>query len=163
MNRNEKKTLKTVTKRFDSSVRLALHTYGGQLEGYIDREQDKLDSLPDQIRDSVTGEQIEESIRTLGEFTGKIEEIENALEDILTLAETSSSFKTPASIKENVSTGRRGIDFHAIFPSSLMDKLKVEASRCDLSMNEIVCRALEVELGKEEDAKNISEKAKKVT
>lgn len=161
MNRSEKNALRTETKKFDSAVRLAIHSYCGQIEAHRDREQNKLDSLPEQIRDSVTGEQIEESIQNLGEFSDKLEEIETALEDILSLADTSSTFMAPVAIKENVSKGRRGIDFHAIFPSPLMEKLKMESVRCGLSMNEIVCRALEVELERKENEKISLEKLRK--
>ncbi len=152
MNRSEKKTLKTDTRRFDSSIRLALHTYGEQLEGYMDREQDKLDRLPEQIRDSVTGEQIEESNRVLEELSDKLREIEDILDDILSLADTSSSFKAPVAIKETASKGRKGTSFHAVIPNSLMDRLKRETVRCGLSMNEIVCRALRMELNGEGNA-----------
>lgn len=151
MNRNEKRTLKTETKRFDSSVRLALHLYSGQIEERIDREQDKLDSLPEQIRDSVTGEQIEESSSTLKEISDRIDDIETALDDILSLAETSSIFKASSGVTtRTISQGRKGSAFHALFPSSLMDRLKTESVECGLSMNEIVCRALTEALDREE-------------
>lgn len=151
MNRGEKKTLKTETKRFDSSVRMALHLYSGQIEERIDREQDKLDSLPEQIRDSVTGEQIEESTCTLKEISSKLDDIETALDDILSLAETASIFKASSIVStRNISQGRKGTAFHAIFPSSLMDRLKTESVEYGLSMNEIVCRALTETFEKEE-------------
>ncbi len=153
MNRDEKKALKTETKRFDSSIRLSLHFYGRQIEEHIDREHDKLDKLPEQIRDSSTGEQIEESSRMLEELSDKLEEIESTLDEILSLAETSSIFKTP-DLKANISNGRNGIAFHAIFPSSLTAQLKEESIQSGLSMNEIVCRALTETLDKEKTGKN---------
>ncbi len=151
MNRNEKRTLKAETRRFDSSVRLAFHLYGSEIEERIDREQDKLDSLPEQIRNSVTGEQIEESACSLKEISDKLEDIETVLDDILSLAETSSIFKAPSiASTRNISQGRKGITFHAIFPSSLIDRLKKQSLECGLSMNEIVCRALTEAFDKEE-------------
>lgn len=162
MNRSEKKVLRTETQRFDSSIRLAIHSYSRQVEERMDREQEKLANLPDQIRDSVTGENIEETILSLGELSDKLEEIENALDDILTLTDASSIFKAPAAVRGKISQGRKGTDFHAILPLSLLEKLKRESTIQGLSMNEIVCRALTQDLDGEGNYENNSKKAQKV-
>lgn len=146
MNRSEKNGLRKETKCFDASLKLALYSYGEKLDTCKCNEQDKLDRLPNQIRDSTTGEQIENSIHVLEEISSKLDEIGNALDDILYLADTTSSFSVPSSIKHKYSPGRKGIAFHAILPSTIFEQLKIESIKKALSMNEILCRALIKEL-----------------
>ncbi len=151
MNRSERNGLRRETKCFDASIRLALCSYGERLDGFKCDEQDKLDRLPDQIRDSDTGEQIEGSIQMLEEISDKIDEMENALDEILSLADATSSFSAPHGYKHKISPGRKGVGFHAVFPSTILERLKNESIRRALSMNEILCRALIKELKMEDD------------
>ena len=127
MNRSEKNGLRKETKCFDASLRLALYSYGEKLDTCKYNEQDKLDRLPNQIRDSSTGDQIQDSIHVLEEISSKIDEIENAIDEILYLADTSSSFSVSSFIKHKVSPGRKGISFHAILPFSVLKQLKSES------------------------------------
>jgi len=146
MNRSEKNGLRKETKCFDASLKLALYSYGEKLDTCKYNEQDKLDRLPSQIRDSSTGDQIQDSIHVLEEISSKVDEIENTLDEILYLADTSSSFSVSSVIKHKVSPGRKGISFHAILPFSVLEQLKSESIKKALSMNEILCRALIKEL-----------------
>ena len=85
------------------------------------------------------------------------EAVETAVDDLLDTADVSSDFSPERKMK-TVSAGRKGVSFHAILPSVLLEKLRIESRISGLSMNEILCRALLNEL--EENSK-ISQKSSK--
>lgn len=147
MNRNERTKLKNACTDFDRNVREAVYIFNNEVELMKDGEDEKLDRLPSQLRDSNKGEQLNESVTLLSDVMEKLESISSYLDEITDTLGTQSAFITPQQTKKQlISPGRRGKSFHALFPESLIKELKTESQRRGISMNELLCRTLQVEL-----------------
>ncbi len=147
MNRNNRTRIRKACTDFDRDIREALYVFNNEVELMKDEEEEKLDKLPSQLRDSSKGNQLDESISQFSDVLDKIETITSSIDDIVDTFGVKSKFIASGVTKKSViSTGRKGKSFHALFPETLMKELKAESLRRGLSMNEIVCRALNAEL-----------------
>ncbi len=145
MNRSGRAKVGTLVRDCDRKIRQALYVFNSEIESIKDDENDKLDNLPQQIRDSSLGENFTGAVEMLEELIRNSEAIETSLDDLIDTAGVKSNF-TPDLKEKKVSSGRKGISFHAIIPSALMEQLRSESLSQGLSMNEILCRALLREL-----------------
>ncbi len=147
MNREGRAELRKAAEKFNRECHLSTSEFIRVTEALHDEEEDKLDRLPDQLRDSDKGGQIEDSIEMLEALLDGVREMEETVSDLL--SEQGLTFAFEPQREETVMTeseGRKGTSFHAIFPSVLMNRLRSRARRSGLSMNEIVCRVLTNEL-----------------
>ncbi len=145
MNRSGRAKVSNLVRDCDRKIRQALYVFNSEVESIRDDESGKFDNLPQQIRDSSLGENFTEAVEMLEELMENSERIESSLDELIDAAGVQSSF-TPELKEKKVSTGRKGISFHAIIPSDLMEKLRSESLLQGLSMNEILCRSLLREL-----------------
>lgn len=150
MNREERTHLRKQTQAFDNTVREAVFSFSAIIDDFRNDEQDKLDRLPEQIRESAKGDQITDAIQTLDDIVIKIQDLENTLDDILDLVDASSLFDSSIARRKCDKGQKKDKNFHALLSSSMLYALKGEASRSGLSMNEILCRALLNELDRED-------------
>lgn len=67
------------------------------------------------------------------------------LDEILDDSGVCSDF-TALTCKTRIASGKKDASFHALLPSSLLERLRDESLRTGISMNEIVCQALLKEL-----------------
>lgn len=141
MNRDEKRRLKSVVKAYDVSLRQAQSRFVKEITAMKEKESDKLENLPSSFESSALAEQLEESEGMLDSLLTKAEEITDALDEILDAAELSSAYN-PTTSETTIALGRKDARFLALFPSSLLKRLKEESTRTGLSMNEIVCQAV---------------------
>lgn len=143
MNRKGRARLRNALECYDAAVRQAAYELEQVLEGLRQEEEDKYDRLPDQLRDSAKGEQLEESISQLEEFSEASEGIVEILDDMVDSAGVASTW-TPSKPHgtELPGQGLRNTAFHALLPSGLATRLKDESRLQCVSMNEMVCRVL---------------------
>lgn len=147
MNREGRAKLRKAAEKFNRECLQSTSEFIRVTEALHDEEEDKLDRLPDQLRDSVKGEQIEESIEMLETLLDSAREMGETVSELLSDQGLTFLFEPQeGEAVRHASEGRKGTSFHAIFPSVLMDRLKNRARTSGLSMNEIVCRALTNEL-----------------
>lgn len=147
MNRDNRIKLKSAYTDFDREVRRAAYMFSNEIEQMKEEEEEKLDRLPSQLRDSSKGEQLDESISKLSDVLDRIDDIASSVDDIADALEAESKFIAPSIDKPaTISPGRKGRSFHALFPESLLQALKDRSATSGLSMNEIVCRTLLKEL-----------------
>lgn len=143
MNRNDRTRIKKACTDFNRSVREALYIFNNEVELMKEEEEEKLDKLPSQLRDSSKGEQIDDSITQPSDVLDKLEDISSSLDDIADSFEVKTEFVASVRSKKSViSTGRKGKSFHALFPEDLLKELRAESLRRGISMNEFVCRTL---------------------
>lgn len=145
MNRDARNRLKRASSAFHCSVMHAVTGYRSEVELLKADEEDKLDRLPDSIRDSAKGEAISDAMEMLDdvlEGTDRIEEeLENIIRDTLGYAFAYESVtelrtETPAGLK-------RDMRFQALLPNELATRLRFRSSVTGLSMNELLIRALD--------------------
>ena len=148
MNDKDRTKLRKACMDCDRDVRRAIYIFGNEVEDMKYNEEEKIDNLPQQLRDSSKGDQLDEAVRQLTEVSDKIDAISTALDDITDALGTESKFIAPCETKKSLSPGRKGKSFHALFPESLLKELKAESARRGISMNEMVCRTLQSELEK---------------
>ncbi len=141
MNRDERRRFKKVVKGFDSSLRLAQSAFVKELTVMKEKEAGKLENLPESFESSALAEQLSESEDMLDSLLSRAEEIMDALDEILEVAEVDSVFN-PVAPETAITQGKKDARFLALFPSSLLKRLKEESVRTGLSMNEIVCQAV---------------------
>lgn len=147
MNRYDRNKIKRACLDFDRNIRESVYIFNSKVELMRDGEQDKLDRLPSQLRDSSKGDQLDETARQLSDVLDKLESISTSVDDIIDVLDVKSKFVAPRETKPSViSPGRKGKSFHALFPETLLKELKAESQRRGISMNEIVCRTLQNEL-----------------
>ena len=157
MNRTGRTRLENAVHNFDRKLRQALHLFTDEMEDMLYDENTKLANVPEPLRDTSQSENYSTAIEMIEEVLKNTEAIETSLDDVLTAADVSSDF-VPEKRQTKVSTGRKGVNFHAILPSEMMGKLKRESMVSGLSMNEILCRALRDEL---EEKPKIPQKSSK--
>lgn len=145
MNRSGRTRVNNAVRDCDRKIRQALYVFNNEIESIKDEENEKLDNLPQQIRDSTLGENFTEALQMLDELIETSGDIETSLDELIDTAGVQSDFTVELKTKK-ISDGRKGINFHAIIPSALMEKLRGESLLAGLSMNEILCRALLSEL-----------------
>ncbi len=147
MNRDNRTKIKKACTDFDRSVREALYIFNNEVVMMKEEEEDKLERLPSQLRDSSKGEQLDDSISQLSDVLDKLEDFSSSIDDIVDSFEVKSEFIAPKkTTKSIISTGRKGKSFHALFPENLLKELRAESLRRGISMNEFVCRTLRDEL-----------------
>jgi predicted DNA binding CopG/RHH family protein len=141
MNRDDKRRFKRVVKTYDRSVRLVQSVFEKEVGEMKEKESEKLENLPQSFESSALAEQLDESAGMLESLLDKAEEVTDALDEILSLADMKSDF-TAITQETTITHGKKDARFLALFPSSLLKRLKEESARTGLSMNEIVCRAV---------------------
>ncbi len=147
MNRNDRVKMRKACTDFDRNVREAIYIFDYEVERMKEEEDEKLERLPSQLRDSSKGDQLDESTRQLSDVLDNLESIVSTVDDIIDVFAIESKFIAPENTERPlISPGRKGKSFHALFPESLLNKLKTESARRGISMNEIVCRTLQNEL-----------------
>lgn len=147
MNRNDRTKLNNAYEDFDREIRKAAYIFSNMVEQMKAEEEEKLDRLPSQLRDSSKGEQLDESIGKLSDVLDQIENITSSVDEIACALEAESKFIAPDEARPAIiSPGRKGKSFHALFPGSLLTALKDRSAMSGISMNEIVCRTLMKEL-----------------
>ncbi len=147
MNRNDRIRIKRACADFDRSIREAVYIFNNEVESMKEEEEEKLDRLPSQLRDSSKGDQLDETARQLSDVLDKIESISTSVDDVIDILEVKSKFMIPKETKKSIiSPGRKGKSFHALFPEDLVKELKDESLRRGISVNELVCRTLYNEL-----------------
>ncbi len=158
MNRAGKTKFKGVVQDCDRRIRQALYLFTGEIEDMLYDEKMKLDNVPEPLRDSTHVEKFTEPIEMMETLLTNAEAVETAIDDLLDTADVSSNF-SPERRQNTVSAGRKGVSFHAILPPVLLEKLRSESRTSGLSMNEILCRALQNEL--EEKSKILQKSSKR--
>ena len=148
MNDKDRTRIRKACTDCDREVRKAIYIFGNEVDGMKYSEEEKIDNLPPQLRDSSKGDQLDEAVRQLTEVADKIDAISTALDDITDTLGAESKFIAPRETRKPLSPGRKGKSFHALFPESLLKELKAESARRGISMNEMVCRTLQSELEK---------------
>lgn len=141
MNRDGKRRLRRVVQNYYRSLRTAYSEFEYEISEMKDNESDKLDSLPASFETSPVAVGLSDAVDMLDQVLGKGDEIIEALDDILTIAEVSSDY-TPATRKTKITPEKKCVSFHALLSSSLFKRLKEESQHTGYSMNEIVCQAL---------------------
>ena len=145
MNRDEKRAMQRVVKAYDRGLRSIHSEFEDEINRMKDKENDKLDNMSSAFESGHTVDQINESIEMLNTILGKADEIITNLDDILSEAGISSDYKEVAR-RTKIIPEKKDASFHALFSSSLLKRLKEESFHTGLSMNEIVCQALQKEL-----------------
>ncbi len=148
MNEKDRVKLRKACTDCDRDVRRALYIFSNEVESMKYGEEEKIDNLPSQLRDSTKGDQLDEAVRQLTDVAEKLDDISTALDDITDALGAESKFIAPREAMKSLSPGRKGKSFHALFPESLLKELKAESARRGISMNEMVYRTLRNELEK---------------
>jgi len=146
VNRKGRSKLKNAAEKFNRESNQTIATFTSVLENLRNEEQEKLDNLPEQLALSVKGEQLEESIESLDSLLDGVAEMRDTLENLLSDQGLNFSFVPIVESDRRESKGRAGIQFHAVLPDNLLDKLRGKSRKTGISMKEIVCRALSKEL-----------------
>lgn len=92
MNRNNRAKLKSAYTDFDRELRKASYIFSNMVEQMKGEEEEKLDRLPSQLRDSSKGEEIDESISKLSDVLDRIEDIASSVDDIADVLGAESKF-----------------------------------------------------------------------
>lgn len=141
MNRDEKRRFRRVIQTYDRSLRLAQSSFEKEIGGMKEKESAKLENLPESFESSRLCVELNESVDMLDSLLEKAEEVMDALNEILETAEVNSTFNSTIT-ETTITPGKKDARFLALFPSSLLKRLKEESARTGNSMNEIVCRAV---------------------
>jgi len=131
---------------YDYSIRLADSTFQKNIEEMRCEEEAKHNRLPESLQSSKKAEDLEEAEAMLEALLENAGNILEELDEILSSSGFSSVFSLPAGESEITSGDKKNVRFQALLPSSLVSRLKKEATLRGLSMNEIVNRALLREL-----------------
>lgn len=142
VNRKGRSKLKNAAEKFNRESNQAIATFISVLEDLKNEEQEKLDNLSEQLVLSVKGEQIEESMESLDNLLDGTAEMRDALENLLSEQGLNFSFAPVVESDRRESKGRSRIQFHAVLPDILLDRLRRKSKNTGISMNEIVCRTL---------------------
>lgn len=145
MNRDERRKLRKVVQSFDRSVRQAHYSFARDIDIMKWNEECKRNNLPLSLECSPRADELDETAKMLGAILKKAEKIDDLLDDILFDSNVDSDF-VPFNKEVPVTLGKKDARFLMLLPSSLLERLKTEARRTGLSMNEIACRALFKEL-----------------
>ena len=108
-------------------------------------EEDKLDRLPDSIRDSAKGEAISDAMEMLDDVLEGTDRMEEELEDIIrdTLG-YAFAYESVTELRTETLAGlKRDMRFQALLPNELATRLRFRSSVTGLSMNELLIRALD--------------------
>ncbi len=141
MNRDDKRRLKRVIHTYDRSLRLAQSVFEKEIEEMKEKESAKLDNLPESFEASKLAEELGESVDMLESLLERAGEVTDALNEILETAKVNSDFDSTLP-ETTIAPGKKDARFLALFPSSLLKRLKEESKRTGYSMNEIVCHAV---------------------
>ncbi|MGN0906452.1 MAG: hypothetical protein ACI4NM_04830 [Bullifex sp.] len=144
MNRDARNILKRASRAFHRSVMHAVTEYRNEVGLLKNDEEEKLERLPENIRDSVKGEAISEAIELLDEVLDGTDGMEEALDDIVSGTLGYSFVNEPGLAHQTVNHAdqKRDMRFQALLPGELMDRLRYRSSMTGLSMNELLIRAL---------------------
>ena len=148
MNREGRAILKKAAEKFNRDSMLARNSFLNVLEK-LKSEEEKLERLPEQLRDSEKGEQLEERLEALETLLDGIKEQEESISDLLSEQGFSFNFVPLEEKIEGTKIREKSVSFHAIFPVTLSNALRTKAQNTGLSMNEVVCQALTKELCRE--------------
>ena len=149
MNREGRAILKKAAEKFNRDSMLARNSFLNVLEKLKSEEEEKLECLPEQLRDSEKGEQLEERLEALETLLDGIKEQEESISDLLSEQGFSFNFVPLEEKIEETKIREKSVSFHAIFPVTLSNALRTKAQNTGLSMNEVVCQALTKELCRE--------------
>lgn len=143
MNRDERNRLKRVVKAYDYSIRQADDVFERIIDEMKDMEANKIDRLPQSLSSSIMAEELNESAEMLDSITENAQTIIDQLDEILTTTGTTSCYhfsnrKTTVNVSD-----KRDSSFHALLPSSLLTRLKEKSLTTGLSVNELVCQAIQ--------------------
>ena len=141
MNREGRAILKKAAEKFNRDSMLARNSFLNVLEK-LKSEEEKLERLPEQLRDSEKGEQLEERLEALETLLDGIKEQEESISDLLSEQGFSFNFVPLEEKIEETKIREKSVSFHAIFPVTLSNALRTKAQNTGLSMNEVVCQAL---------------------
>ena len=141
MNRDEKRKMRRVIQKYDSSLRNAHDDFEREIGKLQYREDSKLKSLPQSFENSSLADKLTEAHEMLGRILKADEKIMNLLEYILYDSGVSSNVKHVVS-KTKITREKKDVSFHALLSSSLLKRLKEESLLTGLSMNEILCQTL---------------------
>jgi predicted DNA binding CopG/RHH family protein len=145
MNESGRNKLKRVVQNYDRSMRQSQFSFINEIESLKDEEECKRGNLPYSFEYSTKAYELDEAVEKLKTILKKTEKIEKLLDDIIFEADVTSDFR-PAGKKTEINIGKKDARFLILLPSSMLKRLKEEASCSGLSMNEIVCRAIMKEL-----------------
>lgn len=146
MNRDGLNRLKKLVQTYDYNIRQADFFFQRNIEMMRDDETDKLERIPESLQSTRKAADIADAETMLNSLLVNAENIINELDEILTSSDVSSVFSYPKEEKAISNEDKKDVRFQALLSSSLVAKLKQEASLRGLSMNEIVNRALIKEL-----------------
>ena len=146
MNRDERGRLKRSSMALHSSIMQSVTEYRSVAESMKAGEEEKLDRLPETIRESVKGDGIREGIELLDNVLDGAERIVEALEDLVSGTLGYDFIYEPvagAKAMARPDKQKRDVRFQSLLPRGIVDKLKLYSSMTGLSMNELLVRALD--------------------
>lgn len=145
MNRDDKRRMIRVVQSYDRSLRTAYSEFEREINDMKDKESEKLEALPSSFETSQLAEKLSDAVDMFDTVLEKAEDIMNTLDEILGEINVKSNY-TQATRTTKIKPEKKNVSFHALFSSSLLERLRDKALRTGLSMNEIVCQALLKEL-----------------
>ena len=146
MNRDERGRLKRSSMALHSSIMQSVTEYRSAAESMKTGAEEKLDRLPETIRESVKGDGIREGIELLDNVLDGADRIVDALEDLVSGTLGYDFRYEPVAGAKAIAQPdkqKRDVRFQSLLPRGIVDGLKLYSSMTGLSMNELIVRALD--------------------
>lgn len=143
MNRDTRRAVKAAVKRYCSTVESATEQFTSVIEGIRDKEEDKLENLPESLQNGVLGNNISDASDTLTTLLEGADNVSDSCEDILEDAGTDLP-KLPVSKPDTVrtDTGPRSHRVQILVSEKMYSLLKNTSLETGRSVNEIINQAL---------------------
>lgn len=151
MNKNERRRLTAAAQKYCSITMQALEEFRTVTDSLKDREQEKLENLPESLRDSSSQSiNITEAVDQLEELEEYFESIEESCNEIAGLIHVGIEYHTV-----NGNTSRKDNDprrnrLQILVTDHMLDLIRLRASAEGCSQNELINRALTNELEEQE-------------
>lgn len=149
MNRNGRRKLEKSVRSYCMICMQALATLSHVINEMQEQEEEKLDHIPDNLKDSSLAESLDEAIQTLIEISELLEDAKENCDSIAECADIQLTDRIPEPRNQLPDTDPRVNRFQILLSDYLMMLMKLRAEQLGISCNELVCRTLLNELTKD--------------
>lgn len=129
--------------KYGSILTTATNEFNSVIDDLKSSEEDKLENLPEILKEASQGSNIQEAIDCLEEIEGNLESIENAWDEIADAAQAKVKYTENRIVVPVKNDGPRRNRFQILLSDRMISLLKSRASQLGISCNELICQSLD--------------------
>lgn len=152
MNKYDRRKLVSSIRKYCSIVLCANTDFSEIIDSMKSKEEEKLDNIPDNLKDGCQASNIQEAIDQLASIQESAETIEETCEEIADTSEVDLQeikAKRRGTMSSAFDDGPRNNRFQILLPDKLFLLMKMRALQQGISCNELICQAIQNELLKD--------------